>query len=58
MFTASILLLLQNTFRPKIEVLDDDIDLETAMEATSTRQSKNLIEDVTGCDDNAGLTSH
>ena len=51
MFTASILLLLQNTFRPKIEVLDDDIDLETAMEATSTRQSKNLIEDVTGCDD-------
>ena len=50
-FTASFLFLLQNSFRPKIEVLDDDIDLETAMEATSTRQNKILIEDVTGCDE-------
>ena len=50
-FTASFLFRLQNSFRPKIEVLDDDMDLETAMEATSTRENTILIEDVTGCDE-------
>ncbi len=34
------LLIFQKSYKPKIEVLDDDIDLESAMEATSLRKSE------------------